>query len=85
MFDVRLIFDISFSTDGHDYVVRFNNAPTLGFEVDVGNKTSLRILNSQILSKSRFNFVNSSLYKNVSLLVWDPSKYNATLEQVSEN
>jgi hypothetical protein len=44
----------------------------------------LRILNSQILSKAQFNFFNSSLYKNVSLLVWDPSKYNATLEQVPD-
>ncbi len=68
--------------DGHDYVVRFNNAPTIGFEIDVGNKTSLRILNSQILSKPQFDFANSSLYQNVSLLVWDPSRYNATLEQV---
>lgn len=56
----------------------------MGFEVDVGNKTSLRILNSQILSKQQFNFFNSSLYRNVSLLVWDPSKYNATLEQVCD-
>ncbi|KAK4008271.1 beta-galactoside alpha-2,6-sialyltransferase 2 [Daphnia magna] len=73
--------DLGNFIDGHDYVVRFNNAPTMGFEVDVGNKTSLRILNSQILSKPQFNFFNSSLYRNVSLLVWDPSKYNATLEQ----
>lgn len=78
----KVQFNFSLATDGHDFVVRFNNAPTAGFESDVGNKTSLRILNSQILSKPQFDFANSSLYHNVSLLVWDPSKYNATLEQV---
>ena len=70
-------------TDSHDYIVRFNNAPTAGYEEDVGSKTSLRILNSQILSKAHFNFANSSLYQNVSLLVWDPSKHsNSTLSEV---
>lgn len=63
-------------------MVRFNNAPTNDFELDVGEKTSLRILNSQILSKPEFHFMNSSLYHNVTLLVWDPCKYNATLDEV---
>ena len=31
----------------NDYVIRFNNAPTHGFEKHVGTKTSLRIVNSQ--------------------------------------
>ena len=70
-------------TDNHDYVVRFNNAPVLGYEKDVGRKTSLRILNSQILSKPKFQFVNASLYHNISLVVWDPSAHNSSLEQVS--
>ena len=49
----------------------------------MGKKTSLRILNSQILSKPRFYFVNSSLYHNISLVVWDPSAHNSSLEQVN--
>jgi Glycosyltransferase family 29 (sialyltransferase) len=68
--------------DDHDVVVRFNNAPVLDYENDVGNKTTIRILNSQILSKPHFQFVNSSLYENISLAVWDPIGYNLSLEEV---
>ena len=32
--------------DGHAFVIRFNGAPTLGFERYVGGKTSLRLVNS---------------------------------------
>lgn len=71
--------------DNHDYVVRFNNAPVLGYEKDVGRKTSLRILNSQILSKPKFQFVNASLYHNISLVVWDPSAHNSSLEQWAQS
>ena len=35
--------------DRHNFVVRFNNAPTSGFEPVVGSKTSLRLLNSQAM------------------------------------
>ena len=77
-----MLNELYYFTDDHEYVVRFNNAPTTGFEDDVGKKTSLRILNSQIISKPHFQFNTSMLYRNVSLLVWDPSKYNSTLEEV---
>lgn len=70
-------------TDSNDLVLRFNNAPTEGYERDVGSKTTIRILNSQILAKSEFNFLKSPLYKNTTLLVWDPSNYSSTMQQVS--
>lgn len=35
-------------SDAHDAVLRFNAAPTEGYERDVGNKTSIRIINSQV-------------------------------------
>ena len=40
--------------DSHDYVIRFNNAPTASYEQDVGVKTSLRIVNSQVVGKPEF-------------------------------
>jgi hypothetical protein len=66
----------------HDMVLRFNHAPTIGYEADVGTKTTLRIVNSQVVSKPSFNFMTSPLYQNVILLAWDPSNYSSTLEQV---
>jgi len=34
--------------DTHDIVMRFNHAPTRGHEVDVGSKTTIRVVNSQV-------------------------------------
>ena len=73
--------------DANDFVVRFNAAPTEGFEIDVGTKTSLRIINSQVVSDPSFKFLDEShlspvqLFSKSPVLVWDPSGYNSTLDE----
>ena len=67
--------------DTHDIVLRFNNAPTDNHAKDVGKKTSIRIVNSQVVAKPQFKFLESKFYSKSAVLVWDPSAYNATLEE----
>ncbi|XP_040575947.1 beta-galactoside alpha-2,6-sialyltransferase 2-like [Lepeophtheirus salmonis] len=72
--------------DSHDFVMRFNNAPTFGHEKDVGSKTSLRVVNSQILSEPEFGFLDpKNLYSSSPVLVWDPTNYNASVAEWYSN
>ncbi|CAH1984946.1 unnamed protein product [Acanthoscelides obtectus] len=67
--------------DSHDLVLRFNNAPTKGFEEDVGRKTTVRLLNSQVVTKDQFKFLKSNLFKNITIVAWDPSNFTSTLSE----
>jgi len=73
--------------DQDDFVIRFNAAPTKEYEVDVGSKTSLRIINSQVVANPSFKFLDEShlspvqIFGKSPVLVWDPSGYNASLEE----
>ncbi|XP_043948280.1 beta-galactoside alpha-2,6-sialyltransferase 1 isoform X3 [Drosophila biarmipes] len=66
--------------DTHDIVMRFNHAPTQGHEVDVGSKTTIRVVNSQVVTKPEFDFTHAPIFRNVTIAAWDPGKYNGTLE-----
>ncbi|XP_050354279.1 beta-galactoside alpha-2,6-sialyltransferase 2 isoform X1 [Nymphalis io] len=67
--------------DSHDMVLRFNNAPTDNYTEDVGSKTTFRILNSQVATKPEFKFLSNPMYKNISIIIWDPANYSSPLDE----
>lgn len=66
--------------DSHSIVMRFNDAPTESYEQDVGNKTTIRILNSQLVLNDSFKLTESVIFQNADKFVWDVLDYDLNLK-----
>ncbi|XP_022425666.1 beta-galactoside alpha-2,6-sialyltransferase 1 isoform X1 [Delphinapterus leucas] len=70
--------------DDHDAVLRFNGAPTANFQQDVGTRTTIRLMNSQLVT-TEGRFLKDSLYNEGILIVWDPSVYHSDIPKWYKN
>ncbi|KAI4545544.1 hypothetical protein MG293_005810 [Ovis ammon polii] len=70
--------------DDHNAVERFNGAPTVKFQQDVGTKTTICLVNSQLVT-TEAGFLKDSLYNEGILSVWDPSVYHSDIPKWYRN
>lgn len=35
----------------------------------------------QVVTKPEFNFLNDPMYKNISIIIWDPANYSSPLDE----
>lgn len=71
--------------DSHDLIMRFNDAPTKGYELDVGSKTSIRLFNSQVFTRRKEFFFTNMKGLGDQFVIWDPTTYNVNLTEWYSN
>ncbi|XP_062868177.1 alpha-N-acetyl-neuraminyl-2,3-beta-galactosyl-1,3-N-acetyl-galactosaminide alpha-2,6-sialyltransferase [Trichomycterus rosablanca] len=68
--------------DGHDCVIRMNVAPTLGFEADVGSKTTVRVISHtsvrHLLPHQALFFKENA---DTRYVVWGPERKMSQVDQ----